>query len=127
MMTGENNLTSLDFEVSEIDSVVALIQLLGNLGNLKVLKTLKITLHHSLDLMVEDNNEREEWKALDALLLPLPSSVDVQIHAAFDSFNKHMNAHDVELVKRCLPSLSRRGMLNVYRNPRCEVGTLFGI
>ncbi|KAJ7848293.1 hypothetical protein B0H13DRAFT_2285352 [Mycena leptocephala] len=126
MMTGENNLTFLDFEVSEIDSVVALIQLLGNLGNLKVLKTLKITLHHSLDL-VEDNNEREEWKALDTLLLPLLSSVEVQIHAAFGSFNKHMNALDVDLVKKCLPSLSDRGMLHVYCNPRCEVGTLFSV
>jgi hypothetical protein len=122
IMAGENNLTSLDFEVAEIGSVVTLIQLLGDLGNLKVLKTLQITLHHGLS-----NKEWEDWKALDALLLPLPSSVDVQIHAAFGSFNKHMNAHDVELIKRCLPSLSRRGMLNVYRNPRCEVGTLFGV
>ncbi|KAJ7848295.1 hypothetical protein B0H13DRAFT_75808 [Mycena leptocephala] len=122
IMAGENNLTSLDFEVAEIGSVVTLIQLLGDLGNLKALKTLQITLHHGLS-----NKEWEDWKALDALLLPLPSSVDVQIHAAFGSFNKHMNTHDVELIKRCLPSLSRRGMLNVYRNPRCEVGTLFGV
>jgi hypothetical protein len=126
-MTEENNLTSLDFEVPVIDSVVALIQLLGDLGNLKVLKTLKIILHHSLDLMDEKKNEREEWKALDTLLLPLPSSVEVEIHAAFGSSKKHMNALDVDIVKKYLPLLSDRGMLHVYRNPRCEVGTLFNV
>ncbi|KAJ7648388.1 hypothetical protein DFH06DRAFT_1332623 [Mycena polygramma] len=127
LMAGENRLTSVHFDVNEIDHVVTHLPLLGDLRNLKVLKTIRISLHRSLreSLSSEDPQQWEEWTKLDTLLLPLPSGVEVDIYAAFDSELKRMEAPDVDVVKKCLPLLSDRGTLRVYWNPSCEVGQLF--
>ncbi|KAJ6552742.1 hypothetical protein B0H19DRAFT_1154844, partial [Mycena capillaripes] len=115
LMAGENRLSSVDFEVGDIDQVVSHLPLLGDLRNLKVLKTIHITIHRRLNWDLD--SEHEEWDKLDSLLVPLPRDVEVEIYASFGSQTKHMDAGDVEVVKKCLPLLAERGTLNVYRNP----------
>ncbi|KAJ6552761.1 hypothetical protein B0H19DRAFT_1377587 [Mycena capillaripes] len=125
LMAGENQLSSVDFEVGEIDQILSHVPLLGNLWNLKVLKTIRITINRCLD---EDlDSEHEEWDELDSLLVPLPCDVKVEIYAGFDSQTKRMDAGDVEVVRKCLPLLAERGTLNVYHNPLCYVSQLVNI
>lgn len=123
IMADENHLSSVDFEVREIDQVASYLPLLGDLRNLIVLKTIRIIVHRPWEAGDIDLGYRVRvWDKLDSLLMSLARDVEVEIYSAFDSRTQRMDAHDV--LKKLLPLLSERGTLNVYSNALYEGNAL---
>ncbi|KAJ7697663.1 hypothetical protein B0H17DRAFT_1177608 [Mycena rosella] len=65
MLACDNQLSSLDFETEDLESVLIALPLFGDLTYLKALKTIRIALSEPLR---EDAHEAEQWAELDALL-----------------------------------------------------------
>ncbi|KAJ6472049.1 hypothetical protein C8R45DRAFT_1013871, partial [Mycena sanguinolenta] len=114
IMAGENSLTSVEFEVDDIHSLLVLVPLLGDLGNLTALKTVGVKFQHWLkDHIFED---RGEWEELDGLLEPLATGIQVDVYATFDPDTTLLAARDVAVIKSHLPKLSNREKSHVYHN-----------
>ncbi|KAJ6472047.1 hypothetical protein C8R45DRAFT_1013866 [Mycena sanguinolenta] len=114
IMAGENSLTSVNFEVDDIQSLLVLVPLLGDLGNLTALKTVGLKFQQRLgDFTFED---RGEWEELDGLLEPLATGIQVDVYATFDPDITLLAAHDVAETKMHLPKLSNREKFHVYHN-----------
>ncbi|KAJ7448013.1 hypothetical protein FB451DRAFT_1289561 [Mycena latifolia] len=110
----ENQLSVLNFETEDLESVLFALPLFGDLANLKVLKTVRIVMSESLDADV--SHEDPQWAQLDARLAQIRSVgvVEVRIYACFDSKTNRMDAEDVERVMKCLPLVLHNGMLSLH-------------
>ncbi|KAJ7430520.1 hypothetical protein B0H11DRAFT_2135344 [Mycena galericulata] len=105
----DNRLSFIDIEGRDAELVHLSLYPLGRLQNLKVLKTIRISFSHLLPRATFVENAH--WEQLDALLMQVHSDVEVNMHVGFDSRTR---AGDVELVRKCLPLLSGRGLLHVH-------------